>query len=248
MAERNFLDGIAGGEAEGEAGAHDAGKCRDEDSGFEIEFLDGRALLLFGHFAFFGNTGCTGDENAEKTDADADQNCEAGARAQDFRKEYAAKDGRHESAKGGGVSENHGHAERHAEVAHGETEGEAAESPQKAEDVRPKQAARWGFTQNLDEIGGHEAGENPRGDDPTEEAAYEPVGFPGPAFDAAKGNVETSRREAAEPMEDDAEKRICGQGVGLSCEAMRSSVRDCNASGFRRQQKWRGSRRRQHFL
>ena len=34
VTKRDFLDGIASGEAESEAGAHDARKCRDEDSCF----------------------------------------------------------------------------------------------------------------------------------------------------------------------------------------------------------------------
>ena len=51
-------------------------------------------------------------------------------------------------------------------------------------------------------------GQHPRGDDPTEEAAHQPVGFPGPLLHAAVGHVETARGQAAEPVEEDAEKGI----------------------------------------
>src|SRR5256885_3409680 len=150
MAERDFLNGVAGGEAEGKTGAHYAGKCCDEDSRFQIEFLDGGALLLFGHFAFFGDACRAGDEDAEEADADADENGEAGACTPDVGEKLATENGRHQSAEGCGVAENHGHAERHAEIAHGEAEGEAAETPQETEEIGPEEAARRGFAQDLD--------------------------------------------------------------------------------------------------
>jgi len=49
--------------------------------------------------------------------------------------------------------------------------------------------------------------------------------FPGPTFDAAKGNIKTSGGEPAEPVEYDAESGICGQGGGLSSRVRGSSER-----------------------
>src|SRR5207244_162620 len=112
--------------------------------------LDGGALLLFGHFAFLGDACSACNEDAEEADANADENREARARTPDFREKLATENGRHQRTEGGGVAEDHGHAERHAEVAHSEAEGESAEAPQEAEQVGPEEAARRGFAQHLD--------------------------------------------------------------------------------------------------
>ena len=61
---------------------------------------------------------------------------------------------------------------------------------------------------NLREISRHGEGENPGRDDPTEETAHEPVGFPGPMLHAAIRNVEAAGGESAQPVEEDAEYGI----------------------------------------
>src|ERR1700722_22768 len=47
----------------------------------------------------------------------------------------------------------------------------------------------------------------------------EPVGFPGPALHFAVGDVEAAGGEAAEPVEDDAQQRICAHARRSSCYA-----------------------------
>jgi len=212
VAKRDLFNGIAGGEAIGEAGAHDTGKSGDEETFFQAELFDGGALLFVREFALLGEAGSAGDDDAHQADGDADENREAGARAQDFREKLAAKNGRHERAERGGVAERDGHAERHPEVAHGEAKRETAESPEDAEDVSPENTLARRFLEDLKKVGGHEESEHPGSDDPTEKSADEPVSFPGPTFDGAKGNVKAARSQAAEPVEDHADCRIGNQG------------------------------------
>ena len=150
------FDGIGGGEAVGEAGAHHSGKRGDEEAFFKIELLDRSALLFFGHFALFHRAGGARENDAEHADADADEDGDAGTRAENFRGELAAEDWRHERAERGGKSERDGHAERHAEVAHGEAEGEAAESPEHPENVSPSDAGARRIAQDAEEVAGQQ--------------------------------------------------------------------------------------------
>jgi len=84
------------------------------DSRFQIEFLDGGALLLFGHFAFLGDTCRARDEDAEEADANAMRIVKP-ERVPQTSVKIGRGNGRHQRTEGGGVAENHGHAERHAE-------------------------------------------------------------------------------------------------------------------------------------
>ena len=67
--------------------------------------------------------------------------------AQHLRDELAVEDRRHQRAEGGAVAQHHGHAQRHAQIAHGQSEGESAESPQHAEEIDPEQRAAGRFVQ-----------------------------------------------------------------------------------------------------
>src|ERR1700722_10219439 len=192
VADADGFDGVGGGEAVGEAGAHDPRKCGDEETFFQVEFFDRGAFLFFRHFAFFYRAGGADENDAEHADADSDENCYAGACAENFRGELAAENWWHERAEGGGEAERYGHTERHAEVAHREAEGEAAESPENAEDVGPGDSGARRIAQNADEIAGQQRAQEPRRDDPTENSADEPVGFPGPTFHFAVRHVEAA--------------------------------------------------------
>jgi len=78
VAERDFLDGIAGGEAEGKTGAHYAGNVATRIP-FQIEFLDGARFCSSDHFRVPLERHCRArDEDAEEADANADENREAG--------------------------------------------------------------------------------------------------------------------------------------------------------------------------
>jgi hypothetical protein len=65
------------------------------------------------------------------------------------------------------------------------------------------------------EMGDEQAGEDGRGDDPGGEALDDPVDLPRPALDAAEGDKVGGGAEAADPMEDYAEKRIGSQDASL---------------------------------
>lgn len=71
-----------------------------------------------------------------------------------------------------------------------------------------KRGGRRRLVQDGQEVAGVDRGQDPGGDDPTEEAADEPIDFPGPFLDAAIGNVETAQGQAAQPMENHAAERI----------------------------------------
>src|SRR5205823_3393218 len=112
-----------------------------------------------------------------------------------------------------GISQRDGHAQRHAEVAHGQTEGQSAETPKDAERVGPKNALERSLVNNCEKLRGHGGRKEPRRDNPTEESADEPIRFPGPMLYAAKWNVETARSQTAEPMKENAQSGIGDQGV-----------------------------------
>jgi hypothetical protein len=65
--------------------------------------------------------------------------------------------------------------------------------------------------EDAEQVGGHQQGERPRRDNPTEKAADEPVSLPSPAFDAAKRYVEAARSEAAHPVKHNTERGIRSQ-------------------------------------
>jgi hypothetical protein len=200
MLDGDGLDRIARRESVSETGAHHARKSGDEQSLLQVEFLDGGALLLSRHFAFFGNSGCARDRDTDKTDGNTAKNHQRGVSAEDFGCEDSSKNRRHQRPECGGVSKDHGHAERHPQVAHGQAEGEAAESPQDSENIRPKEAAGRRFVQHLHQVMSHRKGEDPRGNDPTEESPNQPVGFPCPILHPAIGNVEAGGSQTTEPV------------------------------------------------
>ena len=72
--------------------------------------------------------------------------------------------------------------------------------------------------QDAGEVGDEDVGEHGRGDDPRGEALDDPVDLPRPALDAAEGDEVGGGAEAADPVEDDAEKWIRSQGTSLVAE------------------------------
>jgi hypothetical protein len=65
------------------------------------------------------------------------------------------------------------------------------------------------------EVGDKDAGEQRGRDDPCGEALDDPVDLPRPALDAAEWDEVGGGAEAADPVEDDAEKRIGSQDASL---------------------------------
>ena len=198
---RNLLDRIAGGQPEGEAGAHDAGEGRHQKAALQIEFTDGVALLLFRDLALLGDACQAGEGDADQAHGDARQNRLSRCCPPHLRGKHAAEDGREQRTERGGVAERHRHAERHAQVPHGQTEGQAAETPQQSERVAPEKAAAGSLVKDAGHVVGQCERQDPRRDHPTEHAAGQPVRLPGPVLDAAIGHIETAGSETAQPVE-----------------------------------------------
>src|SRR5438270_8461125 len=127
--------------------------------------------------------------------------------------EFATENRGHERAKSRCISQRDGHAQRRAEIMHGQTEGQSAETPKDAERVGPKNALERSLVNDRKELKGHRGRKEPRRDNPTEESADEPIRFPGPMLYAAKWNIETARSQTAEPVKENAQSGIGDQGV-----------------------------------
>jgi len=84
------------------------------------------------------------------------------------------------------------HTDRQSEIAHRQSEGQAADSPEESEEEGPEESLCRCFGQNGQQVSCEKAAENPWGDDPAEEAAHEPVRFPGPALHTAIRHVEAA--------------------------------------------------------
>ena len=81
-----------------------------------------------------------------------------------FVDELAVEDRRHQRAEGGAVAQGHGHAQRHAQVAHGQAEGQAAEAPHRAAEIGPEQMrARAPRASTSKQVVGHAARPAPTG-------------------------------------------------------------------------------------
>ena len=120
----------------------------------------------------------------------------------------ALKIGRQQRAERRAIAQRHAHAQRHAEVTHRQSERQSAETPHRAKEIRPPERRETLLLEHAQHIVGEQGGEQPRADDPGEESADEPVGFPRPFLHALVGHVETSGGQAAEPVKEDAEEGV----------------------------------------
>ncbi len=118
------------------------------------------------------------DEQAEQDDV-------AAGRIEQLGGEIALEDRRDQRAEHGAQPQHHRHAERQAEIAHGEAVGEAAEPPEHAEDDRPDDHRGRRRAEHAEQVVGLDRGEEPRRQQPGEDAAGQPVDLPGPALHAA---------------------------------------------------------------
>ena len=199
--------GAGGVQADGEAGAEDAGEGGDEDALAEVEFLDRGP---------FSSLVISRSLDMPATPAKAIPSMQTTIPIRMTMPEVVPRtlsrtrvdDRRDERPDHGGVSEGDRHAEGHPEVAHGQAEGQAADPPQRAEDVGFDQDGGRRLGQHGQQVARVDGGQDPRGDDPAEEAADQPIHLPGPFLDPAVGDVKAPRSQAAQPVEDDAEEGI----------------------------------------
>ena len=216
--EGGLADEVAGTQAEGEARTHDAGERGDDDAFFETELLDGLEFVFLGHFGFLGVAGDRGDDDAQHAHAQPGQHPVAIERGDQLGMKLTLEQRRNERAKHRAIPQRHRHPQRHAQIAHRQPEGQPAKAPQQAEQIGVEPDLTRGFLEHGEHVGGVEQGEKPRRDEPREESADEPVGFPGPAFDALVRHIETAGGEAAEPMKEDAKDRIHEKSGGVGCD------------------------------
>ncbi len=207
----DVADGFACIEAEGEKAAHNA-----SEDGYGEAFAEGEVglacfgLFFGGDFALFGDACGSVDGDAEETDEDAEEDDLAGGLVEDG-EELAVEDGGNDGAEGGAEAEGDGVSEGDAEVADGEAEGEATGSPEDAPEDGVVDAAgvlSVGGVKDGEEVRDEDAGEEGGGDDPGGETLDEPVDLPRPALDAAEGDEVCGGGETADPVIDDADKRI----------------------------------------
>lgn len=215
-------DGFAGREAKGEEAAHDAGEDGDGDPLAEGEVgLAGFGLLFRGGLFFFGPASGSVDGHGDDADGDAQKDDLAGGLVHDGG-DLAGVDGRDQRTEGSAEAEGNGVAEGDAEIADSEAEREAANSPECAEE-EGVEAVRGmggvGRVKDAREVGHEDISENHRSDDPGGKALDEPVDLPRPALDGAEGNEVGGGGEAADPVINDADKRI-GSHAGLVDGAM----------------------------
>ena len=127
-------------------------------------------------------------------------------------------DGRDEGAEEGSEAEGDSVSKGDAEVADGEAESDSTDSPKNAEEDGIADAAGViapGLAEDGPDMRDEDARQQRRRDDPRGKALDEPVDLPRPALDLAEGDEVGSGAEAADPMEDDAKKRIRSQGSSL---------------------------------
>ena len=74
----------------------------------------------------------------------------------------------------------------------------------------------WAWMENAEDVRDEDVCENDGGDDPCGEALDEPVDLPRPALDSTEGDEVGGGGEAANPVIDDADKRIGSHGTSLS--------------------------------
>jgi hypothetical protein len=132
--------------------------------------------------------------------------------------ELTVRDGGNDGAERGAETEGDGVSERDAEVADGEAEGNAADSPENSEEKGEPDVSGVGEVDLMDdaeEVGDKDGTENNGRDDPCGEALDEPVNLPRPTLDAAEGDEVGSGGEPSDPVKDDADKRIRSHEASL---------------------------------
>ena len=116
------------------------------------------------------------------------------------------------------VYKRQGISEGDAQIANGEAEGDAADSPEDAEEegvLHVAGVAGVDGAEDAEDVGDEDGGQDGGRDDPGGEALDGPVDLPRPALDSAEGDKVGGGAEAANPVEDDAEKRIRFQEASL---------------------------------
>ena len=212
-------DGLAGVEAEGEEGAHEAGEDGDGDALAEVVIaFAGLELLFRGDLVFLGVTGGAVDGDADEADEDSEEDDLAGGLVEEGH-DLAVVDGRDQGPEEGAEAESDGVTERDAQIADGEAEGDSADSPEHAEEEGIADVCGVGDVGRgaglTVGVRDEDGGQHRRRDDPGGEALDEPVHLPRPALDPAEWDEVGGGAEAANPVKDNAEKWIRSHSASL---------------------------------
>ena len=129
------VDALAELQSDVEAAAHEACEQGDGQSLGEVEVLHGSLLLLLGERRGLHRACCSDDGDADECDHHAEDDGE-GERLQcvELREEDVEQHGAENRAETSTGAEGYRLSEGHAEVAHGESERQAAHTPQHAEE------------------------------------------------------------------------------------------------------------------
>ncbi len=95
-------------------------------------------LLLVGQLALLGPAGQAADDDPGQANAHAEQDRRAGGCPRHAFK-LTAEERRHERAERRAIAQGHRHPQGNAQVSHGQTEGQAADPPEDAEQIAPEQ-------------------------------------------------------------------------------------------------------------
>src|SRR5580658_4942619 len=181
-------DGLAGREAVGETGTHDAGKDGDGEALAKGKVaLPGFRTVFAGYFVLLGIAGEAADDNRQHAHSDPGKDYQTGSLVQNGG-HLAAEDRRHQGAEGGTKSERDRVSESDAKVTNRQAEGESANPPHYPPDTGIGDTGGRGFMKNGKEIRDQQQGQDRGRDDPGGNALNDPVNFPRPAPDSAKWN------------------------------------------------------------
>ena len=122
-------------------GISDDSVVRDSKALLQVKLLNCDLLLFRRHGAFFENSGEASGRDAEQAYKNPDKNDSSGACSENLMEKHAAEDGRHQRTERCAQAKRNGHPEGQAKEAHGQTERQTADTPQKAEKECPEQRA-----------------------------------------------------------------------------------------------------------
>jgi len=215
----DVADGFACLKSESEEAAHNAGEDGDGNAFAEVVIrLSGFGFLFWGDLALFGETREAVDSHCNQADEDSDEDDLAGGLVQDSA-DGAIVDWRNEGSEGSAEAERDCVAERDAEIPDCEAESEAAHAPERS----PEKGVADGMTRgvgvdlakNAEDVRNEDTGEYDGGDDPSGEALDKPVDLPGPALDSAERDEICGGGQTADPVKDDADKRVGSHDTSL---------------------------------
>ena len=150
--------GSAGFETECEEGTHDASEDGYSNALAEVVIsLSSFRLLFRGDFVFLGPACGTVDRYCDKADQNSEEDDLSGGLVDDG-VDRTIVDGWDESAEGGAEAQSDGVTKSDAEVADGETEGKAADSPKRTPEERVEDAGARGSVKDGEEIGDEKQG------------------------------------------------------------------------------------------